>query len=108
MNARGNIFEKRIEDQAMIISKADLAFQTKWELVNAKVEVINNLKTILDFRKAYSPRQIVVEVTATPETLKHGIKECCEFKEVHASNGVILNGFLLWLDIPRQTTPEKL
>ena len=45
---------------------------------------------------------------ATPETLKHGIKECCEFMEVHASNGVVLNGFLLWLDIQRQTTPGNL
>ena len=108
VNARGHILEKRIEDQAMIISKADLAIQTKCELVNAKDEVINNLKTILDLRKADSPRENVVEVTAVPETLKHGIKECCEFMEVHATNGVVLNGgFLLWLDIQRQTTPEN-
>ena len=30
-------------------------FQTKCELVNAKDEVINNLKTILELRKADSP-----------------------------------------------------
>ena len=33
----------------------------------------------MDLRKADSPSENVVEVTATPETLKHGIKECCEF-----------------------------
>ena len=103
VNARGNILEKRIEDQA------DLAFHTKYELANAKDEVINNFKTILDLWKADSPRENVVEVTATPDTLKHGMKECCEFMEVHhANNGVELNGFLLWLDIQRQTTPERL
>ena len=27
--------------------------------------------------------------------------------EVHATNGVVLNGFLLWTDIQREITPEN-
>ena len=36
------------------------------------------------------------------------MKECCEFMEVYATNGVVLTGFLLWLDIQRQIKPENL
>ena len=92
----------------MMISKADLAFHAKYELANAKDEVINNLKTILDLRKTDPPRENVIGVTVTPKVLKHGINECCEFMEVHATNGKVLNGFLLWANIQRQITPENL
>ena len=40
--------------------------------------------------------------------LSNGVKECCEFIEVHATKGVIMNGFLLWANIERQTTPENI
>ena len=36
VNARGNILEKRIEDQVMIISKADLAFPNKMRASSCK------------------------------------------------------------------------
>ena len=74
VNARGNILEKRIDDQAMIISKADLDFQTKCvnAKVNAKDEVINNLKAILDLRKADSPRENGMFV-AVPICLKESV-----------------------------------
>ena len=40
--------------------------------------------------------------------MKNGAQECCEFIEVHATKGIIMNGFLIWANIERQTTPENL
>ena len=39
---------------------------------------------------------------------KPGVKECCEFIEVHTSSSAVLNGFLLWADVQRQITPENI
>ena len=39
---------------------------------------------------------------------KNGVKECCEFVEVHATNGAITNGFLLWADIQRKKHAEDI
>ena len=39
--------------------------------------------------------------------LKSGVKECCEFIEVHAVNDAIISGFLLWADIQRKQYPEN-
>ena len=49
------------------------------------------------------------EVEETNRKLSTGnvsIKESCEFIQVHAKNGVIMNPFLLWLDIQRKMHPE--
>ena len=40
--------EKRLDDQALILSKTDLAFETKTELLKAKDEIIGNLKAIIE------------------------------------------------------------
>ena len=40
--------------------------------------------------------------------LKNCVNECCEFIEIHATHGALLNGLLLWADIQRQTTPENI
>ena len=37
-----------------------------------------------------------------------GVKESCEFIALHATNGAILNGLLLWVDIHRKSTPENI
>ena len=36
-----------------------------------------------------------------------GIEESCDFIKVHAMNGVIMNGFLLWANIQRITRAEN-
>ena len=38
----------------------------------------------------------------------NGVQDCCDFIKVHAMNGVILNGLLLWADIQRKVTPENI
>ena len=43
-NTQRKILEKRIEDQMLIASKAELAFTSESELVQAKDEIINSLK----------------------------------------------------------------
>ena len=43
---------------------------------------------------------------STPSS-KNGVSECCEYIEVHATNGAITNGFLLWADIQRKQQPAN-
>ena len=38
----------------------------------------------------------------------NAVQDCCDFIKVHAMNGVILNGLLLWADIQRKVTPENI
>ena len=40
--------EKRLDDQALILSKTDLAFESKTELLKAKDEIVRNLKAIIE------------------------------------------------------------
>ena len=40
--------------------------------------------------------------------MKNGVNECCEFIEIHARHGALLNGLLLWADIQRKTAPENI
>ena len=37
----------------------------------------------------------------TQKNLKNGVNECCEFIEIPATHGALLNGLLLWADIQR-------
>ncbi len=48
-------------------------------------------------------------VDSIPETLtlKSGVKETCEFIEIQATYGCIMDSFLLWADIQRKMHPEK-
>ena len=39
------------------------------------------------------------------KSLANGVRECCEYIEVHATNGAITNGLLLWADIQRKQQP---
>ena len=95
-NTHRKILEKRIEDQTVIASKAELAFNSESELVQAKDEIIENLKTILVLRKDLNHEQSTTEdALLRLEDSKNGIKKTCKFIEVHATNGAILNGLLL-------------
>ena len=40
--------------------------------------------------------------------LKSGVQECCEFINIHATNGVITSGLLLWADIQRKQHPDNI
>ena len=44
----------------------------------------------------------------TPDRFQaSGVQECCEYIEVHAKNGAITNGLLLWADIQRKRLPAN-
>ena len=49
------VLEKRIDDLTLISAKVDLAHNAKNELVRAKEEIIENLKTIGEREKFYPP-----------------------------------------------------
>ena len=40
--------------------------------------------------------------------LKNGVQECCEFINIHAKNGAITSGLLLWADIQRKQHPDSI
>ena len=115
IQSRKNI-QLRLQDHVQIVKKAELAFNAKADLVIAKNEIIDNLKNILKLRKVEcqeTPPPVDVDLTSpensdTQKNLKNGVNECCEFIEIHATHGVLLNGLLLWADIQRQTTPENI
>ena len=60
-----------------------------------KVESTN--KTSVDKNSA--------DQNASQQSQANGLRECCEYLEVHATNGCITNGFLLWADIQRKQQP---
>jgi hypothetical protein len=39
---------------------------------------------------------------------KNGVKESCEFLQIHGTNGIIMDPFLLWADIQRKMNPENI
>ena len=98
------VLEKRIDDLSMISGMVDLALSAKDKLLHAKEEIIDNLKTIVALRKDNQ------QEGGNPPVIKlskPGVKECCEFIEIHTSSSAVLNGLLLWADVQRQTTPEN-
>ena len=104
---KSSALEKRIDDLTLISAKVDLALNAKNELVRAKEEIIENLKTILALRKHDQPEAEGDNLPALKPS-KPGVKECCEFIEVHTSSSAVLNGFLLCADFQRQITPENI
>ena len=106
---------KKIGDQIFITKKTEVAFNTQTELVNAKNEIIENHKFIIEqLRKETSARELTQNLTSHLNSNvagidnKNGVKENCEFIEVHGKNAAILNGLLLWADIQRKVTPENI
>ena len=96
------------------------ALKAKTELLDAKSDIIANLKTINQHlnknicAEKDGMNQNSIQETGTDdggtknEIKKNGIKECCEFIEIHAENGAAINGFLLWVNIQRHVTPENI
>ena len=105
--------KKRYEDQIHITSKTELAFNLKDELLRAKDKTIRSLKATLSYHKNCQPdlSESVPNNEQTAGLLDNaniGVKESCEFIALHATNGVILNGLLLWVDIHRKSNIWKM
>ena len=104
-------------DQILITKKTELAFNTQTELVIAKNEIIENHKFIiwqLKKQASDSTREVTQNLTShiianigVIENI-NGVQDCCEFIRVHATNGVLLNGLLLWPDMQWKVTPENI
>ena len=85
----------------------------KDELLHAKDETIRSLKATLSYHKNCQPdfSKSVPNNEQTAGLLDNaniGVKESCEFIALHDTNGAILNGLLLWVDIHRKSTPENI
>lgn len=115
---------RKLEEQSYLMNKTEAAFLAKDELVKAKDEIIGNLKVIIGCLQkelthagmtsnTSNGEDAVVneknsdESSLRPIAPKNGVKECCEFIEVHATNGAITNGLLLWADIQRKQHPDN-
>ena len=107
--------KQKIEDHTLLVNKTEIAFKAKEELVGAKSEIIDKLKTIIGNLEETCNRKQEAEENVTSNDnnqlgnngehgrLKNGAQECCEFLEVHTTKG-----FLLWTNIEMQTTPENI
>ena len=106
---------KRIEDQNLIVQKTELAFNTKNEMVEAKEEIIGNLKMIIEQLQKEISKQVSGDVNpilsnanVSSDQLTPGVADCIDFLKCHANNGVILNGLLIWVWIQRRTTADNI
>ena len=99
---------KKLEDQVIITNKTELAFSTQTDLVNAKNDIIAGSSCLqlhegdlTSYLEANSPSNSRTENN-------NGVQDSCEFIKAHATNGAVLNGFLLWADIVRKSTAENI
>ena len=167
--SRNIALSEKLADAALVSERTMLAYDTQRDLLNAKQEIIDNLRKESEIttqsrvpvlvRQAVRetgtmtsntepaleendmvPRSKLVDLTKHYDgkikmmnddmelvktelkdandklvahdnqaaTYKNGVKECCEFVEVHATNGAITNGFLLWADIQRKKHAEDI
>ena len=113
---------RRLEEKTILVGKVESLVESKQDLVSAKNEIIDNLKVIIstmknekeDVRNEANNLTSNVNpcgVSSEKETLSvanNGVTESCEFLQIHGTNGVIMNPFLLWADIQRKMNPENL
>ena len=107
---------KKIEDQTLIIQKTELTFNTKNELLKAKEEIIGNLKMIIGQLQKESCEQVNGDVyltspsnaNASSDQLTPRVADCIDFLKCQANNGVILNGFFIWVWIQKRTTADNI
>ena len=105
-------FIEKCEEQALLLRKSEQAFEAKSELVEAKNEIIGNLKSLINQSGEEIEKLDFVESGMSVESENgkvkgKGIEECCEYLKVHGTKGVILNAVLLWMNIERQMSPEN-
>ena len=92
--------ERRLNDQILLTTKTEVASNLKDQLIEAKQEIIQNLKS----NQVLSNDDMG---SATEENTPNGVAESCEFMRVHGTCGVIMNALLLWVDIHRKMAPEN-
>ena len=108
-----------LADKQLLLTKTELVVKTKDELLEAKQEIVENLRFrigILQKEKKNekngqsdltSKTNSPVDEVKDASSCANGVDDACEFIKVYAKGGVIINGFLLWANIQRLTKPEK-
>ena len=121
---------KRIEDQIVITEKTESTLKALEDLVATKSLLIENLQILnthqdkqaeMEISNLTSHNDTDVSSVASSLEKENGVmknaeissqenstNEALEFIKAHAENGVIVNGFLLWVDIQRKATPENI
>ena len=67
------------------------------EKIRLMTEEMETLKTKLNADAEHN--------NADPEKKYSGLKETCEFLNIHGANGIVMNGFLVWANIQRMSKP---
>ena len=116
--------ESKLEEKDTLLKRTEMAVTAKNELLDAKREIIDILKTKLKTFEQDGTKKVSDNVTSNSKSLAtdnnnndngdqvkkslhKGIKECCEFIEIHGTNGAILNGTLQWMSIKRSMLPDE-
>ena len=106
--------ENETKNKSLLIESIEVAFNERKELLIAKDEIIGNLKKIIaTLEKGEKTCKDNNNMTSNekkapvPIPKGNGVKECIDFIETHATRGVILNGFLLWANLKRNTKPDR-
>lgn len=106
-----------LENQSIILKRTELALDSKTELINAKNEIIENLKIVVEQFKKDAPRSNQQTLTSEVDTQTDeddltspipGLQESVLCLRNMALHGVILNGLLVWVNMQRQTTAENI
>ena len=112
---------RMLQEKTALLSKTEELVYTKQDLLDAKDEIIRNLKTIISSGESKSMcksceesknKDLTSNSTRSEEesapvaTVKNGVKESCEFIQIHATNGAIMDPLLLWVNIQRKMHPE--
>ena len=98
-----------LRTQVTITKKTGLAFNTQTELAETKEELIKNQRIVIEHMKAAQEENTNL-INATSNETEHpsvyGLQESVLCMTNLALHGVILNGFLVWVDIQRRATAE--
>lgn len=111
-NSDGDSMTSNSKPATEIATKQDVVSRSKMidlsKHYDAKIKLMSEQSDLLKGKLADAQKKLDDSQESRSPELKNGVKECCEFIEVHAVNGAITNGFLLWADIQRKQHPEKI
>ena len=96
----------KLQNTIRVLQKAEETIKAKSDLVDAKNEIIENLKLRLNEKNAPVNVDATANETQPQDIPKEGVNETCEFVRIHATSGVAINSFLVWADIQRQLHPD--
>ena len=108
---------RKIGDQVKLCRSIELAFDTQGKQIGAKNDIITNLKSIISQKQTTSCSCTTYRDNMTSNsvsskendggcTVVPGMEECILCLKNISLHGCIMNGFLTWADIQRNTSPK--